>query len=153
MNRDYHTPDNTLSKLSAPQALPLAPPEYTVNKLAGMAGVSTRTLRYYDKQGLLPPLRVTSGGYRVYGPAEVDRLQMILFYRELGMSLQEIRKAITAPGYDASTALAGHLTALRTQRERLDKLIANVEKTIKALKGEITMQDKEKFDGFVQGDD
>ncbi|NLM27171.1 MAG: MerR family transcriptional regulator, partial [Clostridiaceae bacterium] len=66
--------------------------EYTVNKLAKLAGVSTRTLRYYDEIGLLVPARISSNGYRIYGRNEVDRLQQILFYRELDVPLDEIRR-------------------------------------------------------------
>ena len=58
--------------------------EYTVQKLGQLAGISARTLRYYDEIGLLKPTRINSSGYRIYGATEVDRLQQILFYRELG---------------------------------------------------------------------
>lgn len=54
--------------------------EYTINKLAKLAGVSTRTLRYYDELGLLSPARISSNGYRIYGQKEIDRLQQILFF-------------------------------------------------------------------------
>jgi DNA-binding transcriptional MerR regulator len=124
---------------------------YTVKKLADLAGVIARTLRYYDKVGLLPPSSLSPSGYQLYGPGEVDRLQMILFYRELGMPLEEILKAVTAPEYNASSALAGHLKALIERRGQLDRLIANVEKTIKSKMEELTMNDTEKFDGFIKG--
>ena len=62
--------------------------EYTVQKLSKLAGISTRTLRYYDEIGILKPLRISSSGYRIYGKKEVDALQQILFYRELGLSLE-----------------------------------------------------------------
>ena len=123
--------------------------EYSINKLAKLAGVSTRTLRYYDQCGLLVPQRVRSG-YRVYGRAEADRLQQILFYRELGMPLGEIKRILSAPGFDAGAALRGHLAALAAKRDRLDALIRNVEKTIQNQKGEIMMDDQEKFEGFKQ---
>ncbi|GLC81652.1 MerR family transcriptional regulator [Lacrimispora brassicae] len=124
--------------------------EYTINKLAKLAGVSTRTLRYYDELGLLPPARSSSNGYRIYGQKEVDRLQQILFYRELGVSLEEIRNILASKDFDGLSALESHLTALLVRREQLDLLVANVEKTIKTMKGEITMSDQEKFEGFLQ---
>jgi len=124
--------------------------EYTVNKLGRLAGVSSRTLRYYDELGLLTPVRVSSNGYRIYGKEEVDRLQQILFYRELGVSLEEIKKILSSGDFDSQVALESHLSALIARREQLNLLIANVEKTIKAGKGEIIMSDKEKFDGFLQ---
>lgn len=65
--------------------------EYTVQKLGRLAGVSTRTLRYYDEIDLLKPARINSSGYRIYGQAEVDRLQQILFFRELGVELERIK--------------------------------------------------------------
>lgn len=58
--------------------------EYTVNGLSKLAGVSTRTLRHYDEIGLLKPMKINSSGYRIYGPNEIDQLQQILFFRELG---------------------------------------------------------------------
>lgn len=124
--------------------------EYTINKLAKLAGVSTRTLRYYDGLGLLPPVRMSSNGYRIYGQKEVDRLQQILFYRELGVPLEEINKILSSKDFDGHTALESHLSALLAKREQLNTLIANVEKTIRAAKGEIYMSDQEKFDGFLQ---
>ena len=57
--------------------------EYSIQALARLAGVTTRTLRWYDQIGLLKPSRVADNGYRYYGPAEVDRLQDILYYRAL----------------------------------------------------------------------
>jgi DNA-binding transcriptional MerR regulator len=124
--------------------------EYTINKLAKLAGVSTRTLRYYDELGLLSPARVSSNGYRIYGQKEIDRLQQILFYRELGVSLEEIRNILASKDFDGLSALESHLTALLARREQLNLLVANVEKTIKTMKGEMIMSDQEKFEGFLQ---
>ena len=124
--------------------------EYTINKLAKLAGVSTRTLRYYDEFGLLSPVRMSSNGYRIYGQSEIDRLQQILFYRELGMPLDEINKILSSKDFDGDAALQGHLAALLTKREQLNLLIANVEKTLSAAKGETIMSDTEKFEGFKQ---
>ncbi|MFE8700615.1 MerR family transcriptional regulator [Cytobacillus sp. FJAT-54145] len=124
--------------------------EYTVQKLAKLAGVSARTLRYYDEIGLLKPARINSSGYRVYGEAEVDRLQQILFYRELGVSLDSIQKIITEPSFDRVNALQEHRKELLQKREQLNLLIENVEKTIASSEGRITMSDQEKFEGFKQ---
>lgn len=125
--------------------------EYTIQKLARLAGVTTRTLRYYDQVGLLKPVRVSSAGYRIYGPAEVDRLQQILFYRELDLPLEEIRRIITRPGFQAGPALAAHRQRLFDRRQQLDQLIETLDKTIAAEKGEKTMSDREKFEGFKRG--
>ena len=124
--------------------------EYTINQLAKLAGVSTRTLRYYDQCGLLPPKTVRSNGYRIYGEAEVNRLQQILFYRELGVELSEIGRILAEKDFDGLSALQNHLTALREKRARLDRLIGNVQKSISAMKGEKEMTDEEKFEGFKE---
>ena len=124
--------------------------EYTVQKLGRLAGISTRTLRYYDEIGILKPARMTSSGYRIYGLAEVNRLQQILFYRELGVSLDSIKEIVSAPSFDGAKALREHREQLLDKKKQLETLIANVEKTIALTEGRITMSDKEKFEGFKQ---
>jgi len=124
--------------------------EYSIDKLAKLSGVTTRTLRYYDEIGLLSPKRISSNGYRIYGQYEVDLLQQILFYRELDVPLDEIKRIILAKDFDGKATLESHLSALLNKREQLNLLITNVEKTISSLKGEINMNDKEKFEGFKQ---
>ncbi|MEH7401409.1 MULTISPECIES: MerR family transcriptional regulator [Bacillaceae] len=122
--------------------------EYTVQKLGLLAGISTRTLRYYDEIGILKPARINSSGYRIYGQAEVDRLQQILFYRELGMNLENIKEIITSPDFNSAKALTEHREQLLDKRKQLDLLITNVEKSIALTEGRITMSNKEKFEGF-----
>lgn len=122
--------------------------EYTVQKLARLAGVSLRTLRYYDEIGLLKPARINSSGYRIYGQNEVNRLQQILFYRELGVSLESIKDIVTAPTFDELKALNEHREKLLEKREQLELLLANVDKTIASKERSLIMSDKEKFEGF-----
>lgn len=122
--------------------------EYTVQKLSQIAGVSTRTLRYYDEIGILKPARVNSSGYRIYGQTEVDRLQNILFYRELGVELEQIKAILESPSFDRIKALQEHRLKLLEKREQLDQLISNVNKTIASTEGRIKMADQEKFEGF-----
>lgn len=124
--------------------------EYTVQKLSSLAGVSGRTLRYYDEIGILKPARINSSGYRIYGQAEVDRLQQIMFYRELGVSLEKIKEILTSPDFDVLDALGEHLEKLHAKRKQLDLLISTVEKTIAEKEGRIQMSDKEKFEGFKE---
>lgn len=124
--------------------------EYPVNKLSKMSGISARTLRYYDEIGLLKPKRVASSGYRIYSQNEVDRLQQILFYRELDFPLDKIQKIMSVPDFDREKAFQNHLAELNKKRERLDTLIKNVTKSITAMKGETIMNDNEKFEGFKQ---
>lgn len=122
--------------------------EYTIQKLASLAGVSTRTLRYYDEIGILKPARINSSGYRIYGQEEVNTLQQILFYRELGVGLDSIKEIVSAPSFDGAKALREHREKLLEKREQLDLLITNVDKTIALTEGRITMSNKEKFEGF-----
>jgi len=124
--------------------------EYTVQKLGKLAGISTRTLRYYDEIGILKPARINSSGYRIYGQEEVDRLQQILFYRELGVSLTDIKNIINESSFDGFNALVEHRQKLLEKRNQIDLLIANVEKTIAVKSGGIKMSNKEKFEGFKQ---
>ena len=124
--------------------------EYTINKLANLAGISVRTLRYYDELELLTPNRNHLNDYRIYGQSEVDRLQQILFYRELGVPLEEIKRILSAEDFDHANALKNHLNALLCKRSQLDLLIKNVRKTITSIEGRSIMNDKEKFDGFIQ---
>ncbi|KAA9022639.1 MerR family transcriptional regulator [Niallia endozanthoxylica] len=124
--------------------------EYTVQKLAKLAGISTRTLRYYDEIGILKPARINSSGYRIYGQTEVDMLQQILFFRELGLELNNIKEIVTDPSFDGMNALKEHLQKLLEKRNQLDRLIDNVNQTISSKEGRITMSNKEKFEGFKE---
>lgn len=122
--------------------------EYTIKKLAEMAGISTRTLRYYDEIGLLKPCRINSSGYRIYGEKEVDKLQQILLYRSMDIKLEEIQNIISNPDFDICQSLIEHRNNLISKRDQLDQLILTVEKTIEYKKGEIIMSNKEKFEGL-----
>lgn len=86
--------------------------EYTISKLAKLANVSARTLRYYDEINLLKPTRISSAGYRIYGQQEVDRLQQILFFRELDVDLETITSIMNDPNFDKNKALQSHLREL-----------------------------------------
>ena len=122
--------------------------EYTIQKLAHLAGISTRTLRYYDQIGLLSPARTNEGGYRIYGTKEVDVLQQILFYKEMGLELARVKEAIQDAEFDSLAALHSHLEKLIEKRRQIDLLIENVKKTIGKEEGKNKMSDREKFEGF-----
>ena len=124
--------------------------EYTIQKFAELAGVSTRTLRYYDELGILKPARINSSGYRIYGQYEINLMQQILFYRELGLQLDQINDIVTDPAFDFSKALQEHRKKLLDKRSQLDRLIVNVEKTLAQTEGRSTMTDQEKFEGFKE---
>ncbi len=120
--------------------------EYSINELSKLAGVSARTLRYYDEIGLLLPLRTNEAGYRFYGEKEVELLQQILFYRERGLALEQIKNIMYQRDFDVLSALYGHLEELENQKKRLDGLISIVKKTILVKKGEDNMSDHERFE-------
>jgi DNA-binding transcriptional MerR regulator len=122
--------------------------EYTIKKLAQLAVVSTRTLRYYDEIGLLKPCRVSSTGYRIYGEKEIDLLQQILLYRSMDIKLEDIKDIIYNENFDINKSLIEHKERLISRRNQLEMLIKTVEKTIEYNKGEIEMSNKEKFEGF-----
>jgi len=123
---------------------------YKTNELALLSGVSARTIRYYDKIGLLKPEKTDTNGYRLYGKNQVDKLQQILFYRELGIQLEGINAILSSPDFDKTRALEQHLSALQNKKEQIELLIQNVRKTIRSEKENTKMQDKEKFEGFKQ---
>jgi DNA-binding transcriptional MerR regulator len=124
--------------------------EYTIQKLAKLAGLSTRALRHYDAIGLLKPKRISLNGYRIYGAAELDQLQQILFYRELGVSLNEIKQVVSSSLFSKSAALTEHYAKIMQKRSQLDLLIANIEKSIALAERGAPMSDQEKFEGFKQ---
>lgn len=102
-----------------------------VSDVAKLTGVTVRTLHYYDEIGLLLPSGVTSSGYRVYNDADLEVLQQILFFRELDFSLEDIRAIMQNPAYEKETALQNQKALLVQKRDRLDRLIALVDKTLK----------------------
>lgn len=122
--------------------------EYTVNALSSIAGVSKRTLRYYDEIDLLTPKRKSSNGYRIYGEQEVEKLQQILFYRNLDMPLEEIKQILNDIHFDSEIALIEHRKRLLTKKVQLNQLLNTIDKTLASRRGEIDMSDKEKFEGF-----
>jgi MerR family transcriptional regulator, thiopeptide resistance regulator len=124
--------------------------EYTVKQLAQLAGITTRTLHFYDETGLLKPERVAQNGYRYYGEESVLRLQQILFYRELDIPLEKIRQLLNGDNFEAEAALRKHKKALELRIERSKRLIETIEETILHLQGVIPMNDKNLFSAFSE---
>lgn len=124
--------------------------EYGIRELSELAGVSARTLRYYDQIGLLKPLYVNGAGYRFYGEKELDTLQQILFYRERGFDLKRIKKILYQKDFNIAHALEEHLLELENERKRVDALIRTVKRTLLSMKGECEMSDQEKFEAFKE---
>lgn len=95
----------------------------TVNEVSKLAGVSIRTLQYYDKIGLLHPTGHTDAGYRLYDDTDLERLQHILLFRELEFPLKDIAAIINSPDFDRSKALEQQIEMLRLKREHIDNLM------------------------------
>ena len=91
----------------------------TVNEVSKLAGVSIRTLQYYDSIGLLKPAEYTESGYRLYDDAAMERLQQILLFRELEFPLKEIKEIVTRPDFDKKKALEQQIELLTMKKEHL----------------------------------
>ncbi|WP_143463780.1 MerR family transcriptional regulator [Levilactobacillus enshiensis] len=121
---------------------------YSVQALAQLAGVSPRTLRYYDQIGLLPADRNPDNGYREYSTAAVDRLQVIRYFQAFDFSLAEIQALLAQPTAAQTTALAQQRVALAAKRDHLTALLTTLDRTLAARQGGPQMTDTEKFTAF-----
>lgn len=121
---------------------------YTVKQLSELAGVSIRTLHYYDEIELLKPSAVGDNGYRYYDEDAVYRLQQILFFREMDLGLLQIKDIVDSPDFDLVAALNQHRDALQAKIDRLQNLIQTVDSTIMHLVGEVEMSKKQLFTAF-----
>ena len=121
---------------------------YTVKRVAAMSGVSVRTLHFYDEVGLLKPAYVGSNGYRFYEEPQLLGLQQILFYRELGLGLKQIKDILGQADFEKVAALESHRKVLQEKLGRTRSLIKTIDKTIRHLKGTKKMKGEEMFVGF-----
>jgi len=113
-----------------------------------MSGVSVRTLHFYDETGLLKPARQRANGYRLYEEPQLLTLQQILFYRELGFELKQIKEVLGRADFEKVAALQSHRKVLQENLARTRTLIETIDKTIKHLKGTKKMKSEEMFLGF-----
>jgi DNA-binding transcriptional MerR regulator len=123
---------------------------YSVKKLGDLAGVSVRTLHYYDEIGLLKPANIGENGYRYYDEEAALKLQQIMFFKELNFSLDEIREMIDSPDFDLLKALETHKSALMQRLSRLSTLINTVDQTILYLNGQANIEQAGLFAGFPE---
>jgi MerR family transcriptional regulator, thiopeptide resistance regulator len=121
---------------------------HTVRRLARLAGVSVRTLHHYDAIGLLKPGRRSPSGYRLYGQADLLRLQQILFYRELDLPLPEIARILDDPDFDPAESLRSHRKALEAKLGRLHRLLRTLDETLAHYSGGPMLTDAELYQGF-----
>jgi DNA-binding transcriptional MerR regulator/quercetin dioxygenase-like cupin family protein len=122
--------------------------KHTVKQVAKMSGVSVRTLHFYDETGLLKPTRHAANGYRLYGEPQLLVLQQILFYREIGFELKQIKEVLGRADFEKVAALQSHRKVLEKKLARTNTLIATIDKTIRHLKGTKKMKGEEMFVGF-----
>jgi MerR family transcriptional regulator, thiopeptide resistance regulator len=125
---------------------------YTVGEVATYAGVTVRTLHHYDQVGLLSPSGRTAAGYRLYADADLDRLQQILCYRELGFSLEDIATILDDPRNDPVDHLRRQYDLLTDRVERLQQMVEAVRKTMEARKMGISLNPEEMFEVFGEDD-
>lgn len=116
-----------------------------VKEISKITGISIRTLRYYDEIGLLKPARVTEAGYRLYDDQELEKLQEILFYKELEIPLSDIKKIMENPEYDKQKALAVQKSLLEQKRNRLNGIIELIDDVMKGV-------NKMSFGAFTEED-
>src|SRR5215469_8320389 len=100
---------------------------YTVKKLAAISGVSVRTLHFYDEAGLLKPAYYGANGYRFYEEPQLLRLQQILFYRELGFELKQIKRILGRGDFEKLAALKSHRQELRRKLARTSQLLVTID--------------------------
>ena len=124
---------------------------YTIKQIADLAGISRRTLHYYDEKGLLEPASVGENGYRFYDRESLLRLQQILLYKEMGLALQQIKQILQDPQFDTAAALQIHRQSLLEKIEHLGVLVQTVDNTLMHMMGEVGMNDKNFFSGFSKG--
>ncbi|WP_299166805.1 MerR family transcriptional regulator [uncultured Arthrobacter sp.] len=119
----------------------------SIQDVARLVGTTSRTLRHYDRMGLLPPSRLGSNGYRYYDDGALVRLQRILLLRDLGLGLPAIADVLNRE-MEPARALQKHLELLRQEQERLARQIASVSMTIEQLEGGEQLMAENMFDGF-----
>lgn len=121
---------------------------YSVKELSEISKVSIRTLHYYDEINLLKPAYLSSCGYRYYEKEQLEKLQQILFFKELGFDLKKIKKILTQSKFDRLYALQTQKKILKDNISRLQLLIKTIDKTIQNIKGDISMKDEDMYAGF-----
>lgn len=119
-----------------------------VKEVADLAGISVRTLHHYDEIDLLKPSSTTETGYRIYSEQDLEKLQQILFFRELDFSLKRIKEIINSPSFNQAEALLVQRNMLRKKRAHIEEMLLMIDRTMQHMKGERQMSEQERFSGF-----
>jgi DNA-binding transcriptional MerR regulator len=123
-----------------------------IGEVARLAHITVRTLHHYDRIGLMRASGRSEAGYRLYTEQDLERLQAVLLYRELGFGLSEIRALLAAPGFDRREALRAQRAQLARRSERLDAMLALIDKTLAAMDEGIPMERSDLFEVFGDSD-
>jgi DNA-binding transcriptional MerR regulator len=120
----------------------------TVGEIARLTRLTVRTLHHYHEIGLVVPGARSAAGYRLYGQAEVERLQEVLFFRELGFGLDQISKIVSSPGYDRTGALRAQRELLEASADRLLAMVDAIDTAIELERREMNMNPEEMLEVF-----
>lgn len=120
----------------------------TIGAVSNLAGVTVRTLHHYDEIGLVVPAGRTESGYRTYGPTEVERLQEVLFFRELGFPLEEIKTMVGTPSYTRTGALQRQRELLEQRADRLLTMMDAIDRAVLAERTGVKMSSEEILEAF-----
>ncbi len=121
---------------------------YKIGDLAALTRISVRTLHHYDEIDLVKPSARTAAGYRLYDEGDLERLQQVLFFRELGFALEDIARALADPKFDRKKALREQRERLAADVTKAQALLALIDRTLSNIERGDTMEAKDMFDGF-----
>ncbi len=122
--------------------------ELTVGEVARQAGITVRALHHYDEIGLVSPSQRSPAGYRLYGAEAIDRLQEVLFFRELGFALDDIKAIVAAPSYDRAAALGRQRRLVERKAARLFDMMDALDRALEAHRRGVEMTPEEKLEVF-----
>ncbi|MCI4138781.1 MerR family transcriptional regulator [Bacillus vallismortis] len=126
--------------------------KYQVKQVADIAGVSIRTLHHYDDIQLLNPSAITDAGYRLYSDADLERLQQILFFKEIGFRLDDIKELLDHPNFDRKEALQSQKDILIKKKQRMEEMIQTIDRTLQSMKEGKQMSKRDLFAGLSMKD-
>ena len=125
---------------------------YTVGEVAKIAHVSVRTLHHYDEIGLLDPSDRSEAGYRLYSADDLEKLQSVLFFKELGFELEEIDELLSAPGFDRRESLLMQRELIAGEALRHEAMLDLIDRTLASAETGIRMTKEEMFEVFGEFD-
>ncbi|NTU25970.1 MerR family transcriptional regulator [Bacillus tequilensis] len=126
--------------------------KYQVKQVSEMAGVSIRTLHHYDDIQLLNPSALTDAGYRLYSDTDLERLQQILFFKEIGFRLDEIKEMLDHPNFDRKAALQSQKDMLMKKKQRMEEMIQTIDRTLQSIEGGELLNKRDLFAGLSMKD-